>query len=117
MKRKPLAEEDITFEVGSSNVFADLGLEDADQLLVKADFVVAILREIRVKRWTQKIAAERMGLTQPEVSKIKRGKLDGFSQERLQAVLCRLGMDIEIVLHHHPRRRSMGTLKVRSVAS
>jgi predicted XRE-type DNA-binding protein len=118
MKRKQKAEEEITFEVGSDNVFADLGLPDADMLLVKADMSIAIVSKIRGPGWTQKKAAERTGLTQPEISRLGQGKLDGFSLERLQTVLCRLGIDVEIILHHHPRRESiMGTLKLRSIAS
>jgi predicted XRE-type DNA-binding protein len=75
------------FVVGAGNVFADLGLADADELLVKADFAHAINTQIKASGWTQAQVVERTGLTQPEVSKIGRMKTSGFSQERLQKVL------------------------------
>lgn len=113
--RKQNDEGDVTFERGSGNVFADLGLENADELLVKADLAYAINRAIESRKWTQVQASERAGLTQPQVSKIARMRLDGFSQERLQAVLRRLGVDVEIVLRVR-ERGGIGTLKVMAYA-
>jgi predicted XRE-type DNA-binding protein len=108
-------EADVTFERSSGNVFADLGLENADELLVKADLAHAVMAVIREHNWTQVEAAARTGLTQPEVSLLGRMKLDRFSQERLQTVLRRLGMDVEIILY--PRANGgIGTLKVREFA-
>jgi predicted XRE-type DNA-binding protein len=102
---------ELTFERGSGNVFADLGLENADELLVQADLAIAIKKEIHARGWTQVEAAERTGLTQSDISRLGKMKTDGFSQERMQNVLRRLGMDIEIRI----RRRADGgdgTLKV-----
>ncbi len=79
--------DNVTFRPSSGNVFADLGLENADELLVKADLAHAINEEIRARGLTQADAGRVGGLTQPQVSKIARMKLDDFSQERLQAVL------------------------------
>jgi predicted XRE-type DNA-binding protein len=104
-------EKNVAFRRSSGNVFADLGLENADELLVKADLAHAINEEIRARGLTQADAGQVAGLTQPQVSNIARMKLDDFSQERLQTVLRRLGVDVEITLH----RRSdggIGTLKV-----
>jgi predicted XRE-type DNA-binding protein len=114
MKPKRHADDEVTFERGSGNVFADLGLENADELLVKADLAHAINGGIRARGWTQLEAAERTGLTQPEVSRIGRMKTDGFSQERLQTVLRRLGMDVEITIHKR-ENGGIGTLKVREL--
>jgi predicted XRE-type DNA-binding protein len=115
MQQKPHDEDDVSFERSSGNVFADLGLENADELLVKADLAHAINNEIGAQGWTQVQAAQRTGLTQPQVSKIARMRLDDFSQERLQTVLRRLGVDVEITLHHR-KNGGIGTLKVRDVA-
>ena len=104
-----------SFERGSGNVFADLGLENADELLVKADLAIAIKKQIRVRGWTQTEAAERTGLTQSDVSRIGKIMTDGFSQERLQSALRRLGIDVEIRIHHR-KNGGIGTLKVREVA-
>lgn len=114
-QKKPLDADEVTFERSSGNVFADLGLENADELLVKADLAHAINAEIRKQGWTQAEAAERTGLTQPEVSRLGRMKTDGFSQERMQTVLRRLGMDVEIRIHHR-ENGGIGTLKVFELA-
>lgn len=106
---------DLVFEPSSGNVFADLGLENSDELLVKADLANAIVAFIRQSSWTQSEAAERCALTQPEISRIVRAKTDGFSQDRLQTVLRRLGFDVEISLHTRPNG-GIGTLKVREYA-
>jgi predicted XRE-type DNA-binding protein len=103
------------FERSSGNVFADLGLENSDELLVKTDLASAIVGIIRQNGWAQGEAAQRAGLTQPEISNIGRGKLDRFSQERLQTVLRRLGMDVEIVIHARDNV-GIGTLRVRDLA-
>jgi predicted XRE-type DNA-binding protein len=115
MPKNSRADAAATFERGSGNVFADLGLENADELLVKAHLAHTINNEIRSRGWTQAEAAERTGLTQPEVSRLGRMKTDGFSQERMQTVLRRLGMDVEIRIHHRAKGR-IGTLRVRAVA-
>jgi predicted XRE-type DNA-binding protein len=104
--------EDIAFERSSGNVFADLGLENADELLVKADLAHAINHVIRSHGWTQVQASEQAGLTQPQVSKIMRMRLDDFSQDRLQLALRCLGIDVEIVLHAR-ENGGKGTLKLK----
>jgi predicted XRE-type DNA-binding protein len=114
-KKKPRGAAELTFERSSGNVFADLGLENADELLVKADLAHAINSEIRSRDWTQAEAAERTGLTQSDVSRVGQMKTDGFSQERLQNALRRLGIDVEIRIHRR-RNGGIGTLKVRKVA-
>ena len=80
-------------------MFADLGLPDADELQVKADLTIVINEAIRRAGWTQAVAAERAGLTQPEVSRLGQMKTDWFSEARLRNVLRRLGVDVEITLH------------------
>jgi predicted XRE-type DNA-binding protein len=115
MRKKNPAADNVTSERGSGNVFADIGLENADELLVKADLADAINSEIRARKWTQAEAAECMGLSQSDISRIGRMKTDGFSQERMQYALRRLGMDVEIRIHHR-ENGGLGTLKVRKRA-
>jgi predicted XRE-type DNA-binding protein len=103
--------EDLTFELGSDNVFADLGLENADELLANADLTHAINTEIRACGWTQAEAAEHTGLTQSDISGLGKMKTDGFSQERMQNALRRLGMDVEIRINRRADG-GPGTLKV-----
>lgn len=83
-------------EESSGNVFADLGLPDAEELLLKAKLVSKIAQLIEEKGLTQLQAAERMGLDQPKVSHLLRGKLSGFSADRLLTILNRLGHSVEV---------------------
>ena len=76
---------------GSGNVFADLGLPDADDLLLKAQLAVAIAQLIKERGWSQRKAATVLGLKQPEVSALMNGKLRGFSLARLIRSLKGLG--------------------------
>jgi predicted XRE-type DNA-binding protein len=115
MRNEDRDNEEMTFEPSSGNVFVDLGLQNADDLLVKADLASAIIALIRQNEWTQVEAAERLGVPQADVSRIARLKTDKFSQERLQTILRRLGTDVEIVLHVR-ENGGIGTLKVREYA-
>ncbi len=80
----------------SGNVFADLGLPDADLLLVKADLTMRISQIIRKRGLNQTKAAVLLGIDQPKVSALLRGQLDGFSIERLVRFLIALGCEIEL---------------------
>lgn len=88
--------EGIEVEVGSGNVFADLGLPDADKLKIKSGLTIEISKAIRAHGLTQVQAAKRMGLTQPKVSGLLRGEFSNFSERKLMDCLNRLGYDIEI---------------------
>jgi len=81
---------------GSGNVFADVGLPDADERMLKAQLAVQIRRFIEKKGWTQTEAAEAVGLDQPKVSHLLRGRLAGFSVDRLLNILNRLGHSVEV---------------------
>ena len=81
---------------GSGNVFADLDLPDADERMLKAQLAIQIRRFIEAKGWTQTEAAEAVGLDQPKVSHLLRGRLAGFSVDRLLSILNRLGHSVEV---------------------
>jgi predicted XRE-type DNA-binding protein len=83
-------------EVGSGNVFADLGFPDAAELDIKVRLAVEIIRLINAKRLSQVAAAALLKINQPKVSALKNYKLDGFSVERLMTFLLCLGQDVEI---------------------
>ena len=70
-------------EESSGSVFADLGLPDAEERLVKADLALEIGRILQQRQLTQRAAAELMGIDQPKVSHLLRGRLAGYSTERL----------------------------------
>jgi predicted XRE-type DNA-binding protein len=96
----------------SGNVFADLNLPDADDLLAKAELTAKIIGEIQRRRMTQAQAAEILGIDQPKISALKQGKLSGFSIERLMRFLLLLGRDVEISVRSKPRSRSAARLRV-----
>ena len=86
----------IGVEISSGNVFADLGLPDADKLKIKSGLVVEIAKAVRKLGLTQDEAARRMGITQPKVSGMLRGDFTNLSERKLMDCLNRLGYDIEI---------------------
>ncbi len=86
----------IEIEIGSGNVFADLGLPDADKLKIKSGLVIEIAKAVRMLGLTQDEAARRMGITQPKVSGMLRGDFANLSERKLMDCLNRLGYDIEI---------------------
>jgi predicted XRE-type DNA-binding protein len=102
------------YTVSSGNVFADLGLPDPDTRLAKAELALRITTVISERGLTQRQAAELLGIDQPKVSAIKRGRLTDFSLERLLTLVNRLGMDIEIVLMRHDVRERPGRIIVRT---
>ncbi len=104
-KRKALEQEP-----GTGNVFADLGLPDASEHLLKAGLVVRIDRIIRQRKLTQAAAAELMGIDQPKVSAMLAGQFRGYSVERLMRFLVALGHDVEIVVK--PKKRGTAELRV-----
>lgn len=100
-------------EEGSGNVFADLGLANADELENKAQLAHRIGEIVRGRHLTQAEAAEVLGATQPMVSKLMNGQLHGFSMERLVRFLNALDRDVEIVVRRRPRSRDHGQTRVR----
>lgn len=88
--------DEIAVHGGSGNVFSDLGLPNADELLIKAELAHQISEIISARGLTQTDAAGILGIDQPKVSALVRGKLSGFSIERLFRFLNILGSSIEI---------------------
>jgi len=99
--------------VGSGNVFADLGFPNAEEMLAKAELAQKITSIIQRRRLTQAQAADVLGVDQPKVSALKRGRLSGFSLERLVRFLILLGRDVEIVVKkRRPAKRGQPRLLV-----
>jgi predicted XRE-type DNA-binding protein len=92
----------------SGNVFADLGLADAEKLKIKTGLVIEIRKAIRERDLTQQEAAKRMGITQPKVSDMMRGDFSNLSERKLMDCLTRLGYDIEITVR--PANAEVGHL-------
>jgi predicted XRE-type DNA-binding protein len=107
----------IRYEVGSGNVFADIGLPNAEEHLVKAQLVYKIDRLMRARRLKQVDAAKLFGVKQPDVSKMLRGDFRQFSVERLLRFLVALGQDVEIVVRPHRGKRKAPQLRVTDEAA
>jgi predicted XRE-type DNA-binding protein len=90
------------------NVFADLGLPDADDLPIQAELTRLIYLRIRHLGLTQARAAARLGLKQPDVSKLMNGRHTGFSAERLFRLLNALDQDVRIIVGPKPARATRG---------
>jgi predicted XRE-type DNA-binding protein len=99
----------VTIEESSGNVFADLGLKHPEELLAKAELVQRICDIIAARKLTQVRAAKLLGIDQPKVYALMRGKLDGFSTDRLFRFLNALGSDVEIVIRPARRGREADT--------
>ncbi|UYO52902.1 helix-turn-helix domain-containing protein [Rhodopseudomonas palustris] len=97
---------------GSGNVFADLGMADAEERQTKLRLTYALNAVIDRARLSQAAAAERLGINQPKVSALRNYKLEGFSVERLMTLLNALDQDIEIVIRKKPRSRAAARISV-----
>ncbi len=104
--------EEIEVYPNSGNVFADLELPDAEEMQAKALLSIQIHDIIKRRHLTQAQAAELLGIDQPKVSALIRGRLKGFSMERLFHFLNLLGHDVQIVVKAKPRSRLQGCLRV-----
>ncbi len=103
----------VKIERGSGNVFADLGLPEAEAHLLKAELVTRIDKIIRQRGLKQVEAAKLLGLSQPDVSRLLRGSFEEFSMERLLRLLTALGRDVDIVIRE-PRSQRQGRLSVEA---
>jgi predicted XRE-type DNA-binding protein len=97
---------------GGGNVFADMGLPEADEELIKAQLASHIRQVIKRQRLTQVAAAALMGIDQPKVSALLNGRPADFSSERLMRLLTALGQDVEITVRAKPRNRAHGRIRV-----
>ena len=105
------ADETVATVGPTDNVFAALGLPDADDWLAKAELARAIQRQIERRRLTQMQAAAALGGAQSDISNLARGRLAGYSMERLYRFLNALGQDVRIVVQPKPRTRRLATVR------
>lgn len=108
-KRKKIARED-AIKVGSGNVFADLGLPNPEQELLKAELTLQIYRLIKQRNLTQTQAGKILGISQPHVSALARNRAGNFSVGRLLEFLTALGQNVEINVK--PARKEQGEMSV-----
>jgi predicted XRE-type DNA-binding protein len=95
-RRKP-----IEFEGGSGNVFADLGLKDADQLLARAQIGFHVFKTLEDRKLKQREMAEVLGIAQPDVSHLMNGHFSRFTTDKLLDFLKRLNLEVTIKVSRH----------------
>src|SRR6202035_327086 len=100
------------YEVGSRNVFKDLGLPNAEEHMVKAQLMYKIDTIMKDRGLKQAEAADLLGIKQPDVSKMLRGEFRQFSVERLLRFLVALDQDVEIVIKPHRGRSEAAALHI-----
>jgi predicted XRE-type DNA-binding protein len=103
----------ITIEEGSTNtnVYADLGYDEAAEMQRKSQLAAEIARAIKARRLTQQEAAELLGIDQSKISRITRGQFRGVSEAKLLELVTRLGHDVKIVVG--PVRRRAGKIELQ----
>jgi predicted XRE-type DNA-binding protein len=101
-----------SYEMGSGNVFKDLGIPNAGEHLVKAQLVFKIDAIMKDRGLKQTEAAGLLGVKQPDISKMLRGDFRQFSVERLLRFLVALNHDVEIIVRPHRGRSDMAALHV-----
>lgn len=104
----------LDYEVGSGNVFADLGLPNPEERLAKAEVAFQINTLIEQKKLTQTAAAKLLGIDQPKISALSKGKLSGFSLERLLNFLTILGKDVSINITNKARSKKKASITINA---
>ncbi len=103
--------KDNTITEGSSNVFADLGMPEAAAELVKAQPTFQTAKRIKALGLTQTAAAARLGISQPDVSRLTKRRPTGFSTDRLLALLTALDIEVDIVLRPAPEHAAKVSIR------
>jgi predicted XRE-type DNA-binding protein len=103
---------------GTGNVYADLGVANPQEARAKADLAHRIVDIIEARKLTQVQAGKVLGVDQPKVSALKRGRLADFSIERLVGFLLLLGHDVQIIVTPKPHSsRKPPTLEVNAIGA
>jgi predicted XRE-type DNA-binding protein len=101
-----------TIEEGSTNVYTDLGFNNADEMLVKAQLASQIRNIITANQWTQSDACKILDLSQPKLSNLLNGKFRGISETKMLDCLTRLGRDVQIVIGSDRHTTTPGRVSV-----
>ena len=92
---------DMEYEEGSGNVFADLGLEDADELYARAQLGFHVHKLLSARKLKQQEIASLLGIKQPEVSHLMNGHFSRFTTDKLLEFLKRLDQTVSIRIRPH----------------
>lgn len=100
----------IKVATSSGNIFADLGLPDADTHFLKAQIVSEIYRLTQERKLTQSRAGALMGISQPEVSRLFKGNFREYAVDRLMGFLTAFDRDVEIVVRKRKKAGKGGRI-------
>ena len=95
-------EEKTVMERGTQDVFHDLGLPNADELLAKSQLARAISHAIKERKISQSQLSRLTGIDQPKISLLMNGRISEFSSDRLMNILTKLDQDVEIIVRPRP---------------
>ncbi|NTG30117.1 XRE family transcriptional regulator [Agrobacterium rhizogenes] len=102
--------EHVEVHASNPNIFAELGLPDAENHFLKAQIVAALYRLVTEQKLNQAKAGALMGITQPEVSRLFRGHFREYSVERLMGFLTSFNQDVEITVRPHAKAGEAGSI-------
>ena len=102
----------IEIQAGSGNIYADLSLQQAQQMLIKAQLADKIRENIQKRKLTQQQAASLLGIPQSKLSNMLRGQFRGISETKMLDCLTRLGRDVQIVVGRARRSATHGHIAV-----
>lgn len=105
-------DKEIKVTESSGNVFADIGLQEPEEALAKTEIASRICDIIAERILTQTQAAALLRVDQPKVSALMRGRLDGFSSDRLFRFLNALDRDVEIVIKPKRQDAEHGSVRI-----
>ena len=111
-----MATKRLEVHTSGENIFADLGLPDAESHFLKAKIVAELYRLTNDRKLTQAKAGELMGISQPEVSRLFKGNFREYSVDRLMAFLTAFNNDVEIVVRPRPSQDGRGHITFSAVA-
>jgi predicted XRE-type DNA-binding protein len=116
MRKHTKSETNVNIAVtrGSGNIFADLRLPNASAELAKAKLVIALAAEIRAQGLKQADAAQKLGLSQPKISRLLRGDTSGFSTDKILSLLTAFGNNVKIQITRAPARAAVGHVEVHA---
>lgn len=92
-------------KITSGSVYADLGYKNHEEMETKANLTIEIGKTIKKKKLTQSKTAKILGITQPKLSELLRGRFRGYSVERLMHFLNALGNDVDIIVRSNSKTR------------
>lgn len=106
--------QEIEYEIGSGNIFADLGVKNPEEALLKSRVVGEIQRIVESRNLTSSEAAKIVGLTPSKLNDVLRGRLSGYSMERLLRMVNALGHDVEVKISKRRRANVPGVFKIKA---